>query len=80
MDRNAKFLKKLSKTELRAIESVLAQLLARNISGLDIKKLRGYKDVYRVRTGNIRIVFQDTTENIAILLISRRSEKTYKEF
>jgi len=80
MDRSAKFLKKLSKTELRAVESVLTQVLSSNISGLDVKKLRGYKDVYRVRVENIRIVFLDTLDTLTILLISRRSEKKYKEF
>src|SRR3989344_1809659 len=47
---------------------------------VDIKKLSGYSDVYRVRTGNIRIIFLDDKRHAEVLEISRRSEKTYKDF
>jgi mRNA-degrading endonuclease RelE of RelBE toxin-antitoxin system len=80
MDRNQKFLKRLSSKEFIAVEQVLQKILIRDTSGLDIKKLSGYRDVYRVRTGNIRIIFLDTGNSIEILEISRRDEQTYKNF
>src|SRR3989344_1580044 len=61
-------------------EIVLRKILSKNTTGLDIKKLSGYSDVYRVRTGNIRIIFLDDKRHAEVLEISRRSEKTYKDF
>src|SRR3990167_6484238 len=54
--------------------------VSKKTTGLDIKKLSGYSDVYRVRTGNIRIIFLDDKRHTEVLEISRRSEKTYKDF
>ena len=80
MDKNQKFLKRLSSKEFAAVEIVLRKILSKNTTGLDIKKLSGYSDVYRVRTGNIRIIFLDDIRHTEVLEISRRSEKTYKDF
>lgn len=80
MDRNKKFLKKLSDKEFSLVQKTLEKIQSRNISKLDIKKLTGYKDVYRVRVGNIRIIFLDTPKEIQILEIARRNEKTYKGY
>jgi len=80
MDKNQRFLKRLSSKEFAAVEIVLRKILSKNTTGLDIKKLSGYSDVYRVRTGNIRIIFLDDKRHAEVLEISRRSEKTYKDF
>ena len=80
MDRNKKFLKKLSDKEFQLVHETLGKIQARKVSKLDIKKLSGYKDVYRVRAGNIRIIFLDSPQEIQILEIARRNEKTYKRF
>ena len=80
MDRNQKFLKRLSNKEFTAIEKVLQKILIRDTGGLDIKKLSGYRDIYRVRTGNVRIIFLDTGNYTEVLEISRRGEQTYKNF
>jgi len=78
MDRNQKFLKRLSKKEFVAVEEVLQKILARDTTDLDVKKLSGYKDVYRVRAGTVRVIFLDTGDHTEVLEISRRSEDTYK--
>ena len=80
MDRNQKFLKRLSDKEFVAVEKTLQQILIRDTTDLDIKKLSGYRDIYRVRHGNIRIIFLDTGNYTEVLEISRRSEQTYKNF
>jgi len=79
MDKNQKFLKRLSDKEFREVENVLRKILIRDTTKLDIKKLSGYRDIYRVRTGSIRIIFLDTGDDTEILEISRRSEKTYRK-
>ncbi|QQR65119.1 hypothetical protein IPH92_00870 [Candidatus Kaiserbacteria bacterium] len=80
MDRNQKFLKRLSDKEFAAVEKILQQILSRDTTDLDIKKLSGYRDIYRARYGSIRIIFLDMGKNIEVLEISRRSEQTYRNF
>ncbi len=80
MDRNQKFLKRFNDKEFDAVEKILQQILIRDTTDIDIKKLSGYRDIYRVRHGNIRIIFLDTGNYTEVLEISRRSEQTYKNF
>ena len=80
MDKNQKLLKKLSRKEFLAVQKVIAQLLDSDASTLDIKKISGQRDIYRVRVQNIRVIFLKTKNDIEVLDISRRSEKTYKDY
>jgi mRNA-degrading endonuclease RelE of RelBE toxin-antitoxin system len=80
MDKNQKFLKRLSPREFELVETTLYKLLNHDTNNLDIKKLVGYRDVFRVRVGSIRIIFLDANSGLEILEISRRSEKTYKDY
>ena len=80
MDRNQKFLKRLSDKEFVAVQSILRKISQRDTRNLDVTKLSGYKDVYRVRIGSLRIIFLDTGNYTEILEIGRRSEKTYRDF
>jgi len=79
MDRNQKFIKRFSRKEFASVEHILRKILDRDTKNLDLKKLAGYKDVYRIRIGDIRIIFLDTGDHSEVLEISRRSEKTYKD-
>ena len=80
MDRTEKFLKKLSAKELLLVEEVIVNLYKEKVKDLDIKKLKGHNDVFRVRYNRIRIIFRKVNKEIMILEISRRSEKTYRDF
>ncbi|MEK9175630.1 MAG: hypothetical protein AAB795_03525 [Patescibacteria group bacterium] len=78
MDRISKFLKKLSQKERLAVADVIACITAYDFSHLDIKKLKGEQGLFRVRKGDIRIIFQKTEDEIFILSVERRSDTTYK--
>ncbi len=80
MDKISKLLKKLSAKEQERLEEILAVLMSEDTSSLDIKKLKGVDDVYRVRTGDLRVIFQKQGGEIRILEISRRDESTYKKY
>ncbi len=80
MDKIAKLLKKLSQKERERLEEVLTLLLSKDTSSLDIKKLKGVEDIYRVRAGELRVIFQKQGKEIRILEISRRDESTYKNY
>lgn len=80
MDRISKLLKKLPQKEREYLESILEALLAGKTKSLDIKKLKGVADVYRVRAGTLRIIFQKNGSDIRLLEISRRDENTYTKY
>ncbi|MEK7185095.1 MAG: type II toxin-antitoxin system RelE/ParE family toxin [Patescibacteria group bacterium] len=78
MNKIEKFLKRLSRDERVRV----AQCIERIVNGkwganLDIKKLKGYDEVYRVRVGNIRIIFFYKNKKTSIIAIERRSDNTY---
>ncbi len=79
MDKIAKALKKLTPKEREAVKQVLTRLLARNTTGLDVKKLVGREDIFRVRKGDVRIIYRLTKLGIFVLAIDRRSESTYRQ-
>ena len=45
---------------------------------VDIKKLKGESDIFRVRKGNMRIIYQIRNNQVFILKIGHRKEATYK--
>lgn len=73
-----KLLSKFSKEERELIESLIKAIISLRWRGLDIKKLKGYQDIFRVRKGDIRIIFAKDKKDIFILSIDRRREDTYK--
>ena len=81
MDKLEKALNKLSEKEQKLLTKILSQLLDWEVLGLHLKRLKGHKDIYRVRKGNLRVIFSRSEKgNIQLLVIERRSEKTYRDF
>ena len=80
MDKIQKELKKLSPKEKRWVENILFHLEQGDFSGLNIKRLKGHGDIFRVRKGDIRIIYRVTGNENYVLAIERRSEKTYRDF
>lgn len=78
MDKIDKALKKLSPTEKQAIAKILKLISEKSWSKLDRKKLKNHTDIYRVRSGQIRIIYHETQGGkIFVLAIERRNDKTY---
>ena len=80
MDRIGKALRKLSKSEQRALKAILREILASNLAGLDVQKLKGHEEIYRVRKGSIRVIFRKSNGSFHILTIERRTDTTYNRF
>ncbi len=78
-DKIKKILAKLSKQELEIVKLLILRIKLDDTSGLDIKHLKGHKDLFRVKKGRLRIVYRKTTHSFLILRIDRRNEKTYKD-
>ena len=73
-----KLLSKFSAEERKLIESLIQSIASLDWKRLDIKKLKGHQDVFRVRKGDLRIIFLKKSTGIFILTIDRRNERTYK--
>lgn len=80
MNKIEKALKRLTQKERNQIKKILTRLNKKDFAGLDIKKLQSRDDIFRVRKGDIRIIYQMRENGIFILAIERRSEKTYREY
>ncbi|MBU1178734.1 type II toxin-antitoxin system RelE/ParE family toxin [Patescibacteria group bacterium] len=74
-----KFLKSLDEKERIVAERLLKILKLGKFENLDIKKLKGYHGFFRVRKGEIRIVYRiDENEKIELVFIGRKTDNTYK--
>ena len=73
-----KFLKKLTRYDRAEIEKVLEKISIRDFSTLDLKKMQGERNLYRIRKGNIRIIFSLSANQIRIQSIQFRNEQTYR--
>ncbi|MEK7542234.1 MAG: type II toxin-antitoxin system RelE/ParE family toxin [Patescibacteria group bacterium] len=82
MDKIEKAFRKLSEKERRIVKEILLKLEKGDVSSLDAKKLKTRGDIFRVRKGDIRIIYRkgNAKQEIFILAIERRSEKTYRDF
>ena len=81
MDHIAKALKKLSPKERAVLREILQRIVTKNPAGLDIKKLKGHEHIFRVRKGDLRVIYRiEKNDATKILAIERRSDTTYHNF
>lgn len=78
MDKIQKALNKLTSREKNAVKLILEKIQNLDFSGLNVKKLKGRDNIFRVRKGSLRIIYRLDKKKIFILAIERRSENTYK--
>ncbi|MCK5460153.1 type II toxin-antitoxin system RelE/ParE family toxin [Candidatus Parcubacteria bacterium] len=79
MDKISKALKKFSPKEREKIKEILLKLKNNSLNRFDIKKLKGSDDIFRIRKGDIRIIYKINKNNdLFILTVERRSDNTYK--
>ena len=79
MDKIEKALDKLSSGERKKLKKIFIQIDRRDFQNLDLKKLKGRNDVFRIRKSNTRVIFRKIDNSIKILSIERRSSKTYNK-
>lgn len=77
-DQIDKALAKLTEQERKKISEVLACIRRRDVAAFDIRKLKGHKNIFRIRVGPLRILFRvDQNEQVYILAVERRNDTTY---
>lgn len=77
VDKLTKFLKKRDRKTALSILDMLEQLSRGDLSNMDVKKIRGRKNVFRIRKGRIRIVFAKRGNRIFVIRVDYRDEHTY---
>ncbi|MFA5173136.1 MAG: hypothetical protein WC435_01910 [Candidatus Paceibacterota bacterium] len=78
MDKIEKELSKLSLKEKENLKSILVKIKSGNLAGLDVKKLKGSNNFFRVRKGNMRIIYLKNDKEIILLKLEKRNDHTYK--
>ena len=78
MDKIGKALQKLTDKEQVNIKNILLQIKDGDLEKLDVKKLKGQNNIFRVRKGKLRIIFKKDNDDLMILTIERRNDTTYK--
>jgi len=81
MDKIVKALQKLLPKDKKAIKEIILLIKNNSLSGLDLKKLKNCDNIFRVRVGKLRIIFQkkDNGEYF-ILTVEKRSDNTYNKY
>lgn len=80
MDKIEKFLRSLSPKELEAVLFLQEQIKCDHRKVPGVKALSGMKGWFRVRMGNMRLIFVvDADQHAEIKRITWRNEKTYKD-
>ena len=79
MDPKEKFLSKIPEKDKKRILRAVDLILYGSISNLDLKKLKGSTNIFRVRVGNYRIFFKLIGSKKIIFQIDRRNDTTYSD-
>ena len=74
-----KFLARLDAEIRQKVLAIVERIQNKDFSGLDVRKLKGSPDVYRVRVGKVRVKFVMNDSGIRILSIDNRGENTYRD-
>jgi mRNA-degrading endonuclease RelE of RelBE toxin-antitoxin system len=72
MDSIEKFLLKLTKKQQQILTEIMLAIHLNETNALDVKKLVNEADSYRVRSGNIRIIYKKTSTGNKIINIDFR--------
>lgn len=77
MNKWFKYIKRLRKDEQIRLLEIIGLIMENQIEFLDIKKLSGYKNLYRVRIGRYRIIFKKSWKRNQIIKVDEKGDTTY---
>jgi len=78
MDKIEKFLQKLTQAERKLLASIMTKVRDNNLRGFDVKPLKGYKNLYRLRRSNFRVIFWCDSKSTTIVHVDYRKD-SYKK-
>lgn len=74
MDNISKLLQKLSQKERQIILEILEKIKNNVLEGLEIKKLSGFENLFRIRKGSFRIVFMKKENKNLLVNVGYRKD------
>ncbi|HEY4495934.1 MAG TPA: hypothetical protein VJC04_01060 [Candidatus Paceibacterota bacterium] len=77
MNKIQKFLTKLTHKEQKVADELIGHILSQKLDGFNVKKLKGFENFFRVRKGDLRIIYLFENGVVKILDIGRRNDTTY---
>lgn len=79
MQKINKFLNSLNEKERESLEVLISHLCKNDIAGLNVKKLKGIENLFRIRKGDFRIMFSYAADDsVVIEFVGRRNDTTYR--
>jgi len=79
MNRIDKFLSKLSSKDRMIALEYLDAIKNRDFENINLKKLKGFDNLYRIRKSKIRIIFYMNEKEIRLIKLDNRNDNTYKD-
>jgi len=78
MNKVGKFIKKCDPKDRNILIDIFEKISKNDLANLDLKKLKGYDNYFRIRKGDLRIIFHlDKSGSPIIQYISKRDDNTY---
>jgi len=77
VDKITKALNKFSASERALVKKIVLALKNYQFTGLDLKKLKGHENIFRIRKGKIRIIYRLQGGQIYLLAVEKRNDNTY---
>lgn len=77
MDKIQKFIESLNKNLRQQVKILIIRITSNNLSGIKIKRLKGFDNLYATRKGKIRVVFRHEKDINIIVNIDYR-DRIYK--
>jgi len=80
MNKIDKFLAKLGNPDFDFVLELIRKIRSGDLQGLNVKKLEGHTSTFRLKKGHFRIIYEKKGQSIDLVSVTRRSEKTYRDF
>jgi len=77
MNKLEKFLAKLNSDRRETITELIRKIVSGNLQNLDVKKLKGSGEIFRVRSGRLRVLFVKKEIGYGIIDVDNRDDNTY---
>jgi len=77
MEKQTKLIAKISAGDRERILEATLLILNGTLHVLDVKKLRGSENIFRVRVGSYRIKYASTPSGNIVIDVTRRTDNTY---
>ena len=78
MEKWIKYVSRLRRKEQLLLLETVGLIMKNQTAGLAMKKLKGHKNVYRVRIGRYRIIFEAGKTQNFIIKVDEKDDHTYK--